>query len=235
MIKILNSKMRGHANHGWLDTHHSFSFADYYNPEYMGFHQIRVINEDRIQPKQGFPSHSHRDMEIISFPITGSLKHEDNTGNGSTITSGEIQRMSAGTGITHSEYNASDSEPVHFYQIWIYPKHKNIEPDYEQKSYQHRLVPGELCLVASADGRDDSVVIHQDVDLYTARMDTKQKLHFEIKERHNVWLQLISGSATIDGKSVRESDGVEVSNEQELSIFSDYKAAFLLFDLGPTE
>ena len=233
MIKILSSQDRGHANHGWLDSHHSFSFADYYNPNYMGFHQLRVINEDRIQPNQGFPSHSHRDMEIISFPITGALEHKDSTGIGSTITSGEIQRMSAGAGITHSEYNTSDSEPVHFYQIWIHPKHKGIQPGYEQKSYSERIIPGELCVIASPDGREDSVVIHQDVNLYTARMNTKQNLHYDIKEHHHIWLQIISGRATIDGLSVGESDGVEISDERELSIYSDHKAAFLLFDLGP--
>lgn len=233
MIKILKSEKRGHANHGWLDTRHSFSFADYYNPEYMGFHQLRVINEDRIQPKKGFPSHSHKDMEIISFPISGSLKHKDNTGNGSIITTGEIQRMSAGTGITHSEYNASESELVHFYQIWILPKQKNIEPGYEQKSYIDQIIPGELCLVASPDGRDDSLVIHQDVNLYTGKMDSGQKLYYDIAQHHNIWIQMISGSATLNGYSVNESDGVGISDERKLSISSVSSAVFLLFDLAP--
>ncbi len=242
MIKIRKASERGHFNHGWLDTCHSFSFATYQDPAHMGFRSLRVINEDIIEPDQGFSTHPHRDMEIITYVISGELKHKDNTGSGSVIRHGEVQHMSAGTGIRHSEFNPSTTTPVHLLQIWIMPNKNDLPPCYEQKGFSDRLRPGELCLIASTDGRDNSVIINQDVNIYTCKVLKDHAMKYPIQPNRHMWLQLISGSLRVDadnsddngddGQTMSAGDGCAVSNENELSLVSLEDSEFLLFDLA---
>src|SRR5687768_5593269 len=180
MMRIRRAQDRGHANHGWLDSHHTFSFADYYDPSHMGFRALRVINEDRVEPSRGFGTHPHRDMEIISYVLEGGLEHRDSMGTGSVIRPGDVQRMSAGTGVTHSEFNASRSDLVHFLQIWIMPEKRGITPSYEQKSFPEAERQGKLRLVASRDGRDGSVLVHQDVNLYASLLGAGEQVRYEV-------------------------------------------------------
>ncbi|MEI6209375.1 MAG: pirin family protein [Desulfuromonadales bacterium] len=192
MLQIRRANERGHADHGWLNTYHSFSFADYYDPKHMGFRQLRVINEDRVQPGRGFPTHPHRNMEIISYVLEGALEHKDSMGNGSVIVPSEVQRMSAGTGITHSEFNHSKAELVHFLQIWILPDTEDVKPSYEQTYFPDEEKRGKLRLIASADGRDGSVTIRQDVNLYATLLEAGEEiLHLMPSGRH-VWIQVTS-------------------------------------------
>lgn len=232
MFTIRKADQRGHADHGWLNTYHTFSFANYYDLEHMGFRGLRVINEDRVQPGEGFPTHPHRNMEIISYVLEGVLEHKDSMGNGSVIVPGEVQRMSAGTGITHSEFNHSRSELVHFLQIWILPDTDEVKPSYEQKFYPDEEKRGKLRLIASADGRDNSVTIHQDVNLYAALLDSGEEIVHEIAQNRHAWLQVARGHVVVNGQKMVRGDGLAVSNEERLTVAGDGPAEVLLFDLG---
>ncbi|MBD2179521.1 pirin family protein [Aerosakkonema funiforme] len=231
MITIRRSEERGHANHGWLDSYHSFSFADYYDPKYMGFRHLRVINQDRVAPGMGFGTHPHRDMEIISYVLDGALEHKDTIGTSSVIHPGEVQRMSAGTGIAHSEYNHSKKDPVHFMQIWILPEAKGLQPGYEQKNYPAEEKRGKLRLVASRDGRDNSVTIHQDVNLYATLLEEGEKVVHEIKPGRHVWLQVARGEVNLNGVPLKGGDGAAISDESIVAIEGIKGAEVLLFDL----
>ena len=227
MIQIRKAKDRGHANHGWLDSWHSFSFADYHDPQHMGFSALRVINEDRVTPGEGFPTHPHRDMEIITYVLEGALEHKDSLGTGSVIRPGEVQRMSAGTGIRHSEYNHSQSEPVHFLQIWILPNVQGVKPGYEQKRIE---LDGGLRLLASPDGRDGSVTIHQDARVYAARLNGAAANH-ALAPGRRAWLQVARGTASLNGTTLHAGDGAAVEGESALRLAADGSAEVLLFDL----
>ena len=232
MIQIRRAEERGHANHGWLDSHHTFSFADYYDPRHMGFRALRVINEDRVAPGAGFPTHPHRDMEIISYVLEGGLEHKDSMGTGSVIRPGDVQRMSAGTGVTHSEFNASKSELVHFLQIWLLPEQKNIKPSYEQKTFAVDETKNKLRLVGSNDGRDGSVTIHQDVDLYATRLEAGEAVRHELKPGRHAWVHLARGKAKINGNELEAGGAVALSNEARVDLEGVGAAEVLLFDLG---
>ncbi|MBD2545593.1 pirin family protein [Planktothricoides raciborskii] len=232
MLTIRKSQERGHANRGWLDSYHTFSFASYYDPNFMGFGNLRVINEDRVQPKMGFPTHSHQDMEIVTYVIEGALEHKDSMGNSSVIRPGEVQRMSAGTGVSHSEYNHSDNELVHLLQIWILPEKKGLPASYEQKMYSPAEKIGQLRLVGSRDGRDGSVTIHQDVNLYASLLAAGDKMESEIKRDSLIWLQLIKGQITVNNQAISAGDAVAMVDESTLILSAESDAEFLFFDLG---
>jgi hypothetical protein len=232
MITLRPSQERGHANHGWLDSYHTFSFANYYDPEQMGFRALRVINEDRVQAGKGFGTHSHRDMEILTYVLEGALEHKDSIGNGAIIRPGEVQRMSAGTGILHSEYNPSQTEPVHFLQIWILPDRQNLEPSYEQKAFSVEERQGKLRLIAAPDGRDGAVTIHQDVDLYSAVLQPQDRVTYQLRSDRYAWLQVARGAVNLNDRSLNAGDGVATSAAQLLEISSDRGAEILLFDLA---
>ncbi|KOR36003.1 quercetin 2,3-dioxygenase [Planktothricoides sp. SR001] len=232
MLTIRKSQERGHANRGWLDSYHTFSFASYYDPNFMGFGNLRVINEDRVQPKMGFPTHSHQDMEIVTYVIEGALEHKDSMGNSSVIRPGEVQRMSAGTGVSHSEYNHSDNELVHLLQIWILPEKKGLPASYEQKMYSPAEKIGQLRLVGSRDGRDGSVTIHQDVNLYASLLAAGDKIESEIKRDRLIWFQLIKGQITINNQAIYAGDAVAMVDESTIILSAESDAEFLLFDLG---
>ncbi|QEM69953.1 pirin family protein [Geobacter sp. FeAm09] len=232
MITIRKSHDRGHADHGWLNSQHTFSFADYYDQRHMGFRALRVINEDRVQPGKGFPTHPHRDMEIISYVLEGALEHRDSMGNGSVIRPGDVQRMSAGTGITHSEYNHSPTEQVHFLQIWILPSREGVAPGYEQKTFPEREERGVLRLVASPDGRAGSVMIHQDVNLYATALVPGEELVHPIPAGRHAWLQVARGPVLVNGLALEQGDGAAVSGEEQVLITGREKAELLLFDLA---
>jgi quercetin 2,3-dioxygenase len=232
MITIRRSNERGHANHGWLDTYHSFSFADYYDPAHMGFRDLRVINEDRVAPAQGFPTHGHRDMEIITYVISGELSHRDSMGNGETIRPHEVQRMTAGTGVMHSEYS-SPTDNTHLLQIWILPEKKNLLPSYEQTYFPPEEKQGKLRLVASRGGDDGSVHINQDVKVYSSILGNDEEISYEIADGRHAWIQLISGSLTVNGETLNPGDGAAISEELILSLRSvEDETEFLLFDLN---
>ena len=232
MITLRKAKERGHANHGWLDSYHTFSFASYYDPNYMGFRNLRVINEDRVHPTKGFAPHSHRDMEIITYILEGALEHKDSMGNSSVINPGEVQIMSAGTGVTHSEYNPSDSQGVHFLQIWILPDTQSLQPSYQQKMYDASKKQGKLCLIASPDGREDSVTIHQDVNLYATVLASGDKISYDIKPNRHVWLQITQGEINLNGELLTAGDAAAISAEKQLEILAIQSGEMLLFDLA---
>jgi len=234
MITPRRARERGHADHGWLDSRHTFSFADYHDPRHMGFRSLRVINEDRVQPGQGFGTHPHRDMEIISYVLSGALAHKDSLGNGSTIRPGEVQRMSAGRGILHSEENASRSEPVHFLQIWIVPDRAGLQPSYEQKGFPEETRRGLLRLVASPDGRDGSVTLHQDARLHAALLAPGERVRHEIVAGRHAWIQVARGAVEVAGLALSAGDGAAVSDERALEIAGagPETAEILLFDLA---
>ncbi|HEY9828990.1 MAG TPA: pirin family protein [Stenomitos sp.] len=232
MITVRKSEDRGHANHGWLDTYHTFSFANYYDPKHMGFRALRVINEDRVSPTAGFGTHGHRDMEIITYVLEGALEHKDNIGNGSIIQPGEVQRMSAGTGILHSEFNHSETEAVHLLQIWLLPDQNGLPPSYEQRNFSPAKAPGQLHLVAAKDGREGAVTIHQDVDLYAAVLKAGDRLSHALKPQRHAWIQVARGTITLNGLSLDTSDGAAISNETDVVIEATQDAEFLLFDLA---
>lgn len=232
MITIRKAKERGHADHGWLDTYHTFSFDSYFDPEHMGFRQLRVINEDRVQAAKGFPTHPHRDMEIVTYILEGALEHRDSMGNGSVIRRGEVQRMTAGTGVTHSEYNPSQTEAVHLLQIWILPERRGLEPGYEQKNYSDDEKKGRFRLIASRDGREGSVTIHQDANVYATLLDRGQQITSELKPNRHAWIQVARGTATLNGHLLGPGDGAAVSLEEELKIVGEQPAELLLFDLS---
>ena len=230
MITIRRAKDRGHANHGWLDTNHTFSFADYYDPNFMGFRALRVINEDRVKPGVGFGKHAHRDMEIISYVLEGTLAHSDSMGTGSEIKPGEVQRMSAGSVVTHSEMNPSDDEPVHFLQIWILPAKQGIAPSYEQKNFEDDDRRDTLRLVASPDGSDGSVTIHQDVRLYSTLLDNTTVSHDFQPNRYG-WVQVTRGEVDVNGQTLKAGDGAAISDEPLVTL-TGRGAEVLLFDLN---
>ncbi len=230
MIQLRKAHDRGHANHGWLDSWHTFSFADYRDPRHMGFSALRVINEDRVSPGEGFPMHPHRDMEIITYVLEGALEHKDSLGTGSVIRPGEIQRMSAGTGIRHSEFNHSPNEPVHLLQIWILPDRQGVKPGYEQKRIDTAELNDTLRLVASPDGRDGSVTIQQDALLYAARLNGKEVMHALAPGRH-AWIQVARGTVRVNGTMLQAGDGAGIENESSLRLAADGSAEVLLFDL----
>lgn len=223
---------RGHFDHGWLDTSHTFSFADYHDPTHMGFRSLRVLNEDRVAPGKGFGTHSHRDMEIITYVLEGALAHADSMGNRSTIVPGDVQRMSAGTGVTHSEFNGQRDRPVHFLQIWLVPDRRGLTPGYEQKAIPEAEERGVLRLVASPDGREGSVTIHQDADLYASRLLPGERVKHALAEGRHAWLQVVSGRVELNGTALGAGDGAAVSQETGLEVVALEPAHFLLFDLG---
>ena len=232
MIQIRKSDERGHFNFGWLDTYHSFSFADYHDPDHMGFRTLRVINEDRVLPQKGFDTHSHRDMEIITYVLEGALRHKDSMGTSSVIRPGEVQRMSAGSGVTHSEFNHSDKTAVHLLQIWILPNQKNLAPSYEQKTFDESEKKNKLRLVASPDGREESVMVHQNVLLYDASLDSGETAKYKPDSSGNgQWIQLIKGTLAVNGKLLKEGDGAAIEGESSLSFESVHGAEFILFDI----
>lgn len=231
MIEIRHSHERGHANHGWLDSYHTFSFAGYHDPKYMGYRSLRVINEDRVKGGEGFGIHSHRDFEIISYIVEGALKHEDSMGHSAVMKAGDIQRISAGTGIAHSEFNDSQAEPVHFLQIWLLPFRNGLPPNYAQQSFAN-LQPNRLSLACSADGRSGSIKINQNVDLYIGRLDAGKEINYPLDEQRHVWIQLIDGVLDVNGKSLAPGDGLAVVAEKQLHLTSNAGAHFLLFDLN---
>jgi len=231
MINIRRSNERGHANHGWLDTHFSFSFADYYDPNFMGFRDLRVINEDFIEPGQGFPKHGHRDMEIITYMISGEISHRDSMGNGETIHPTEVQRMTAGTGVLHSEYS-SPTDRTHLLQIWILPEKRNLEPGYEQKEFATEEKQGKLKLIASRGGDDGSMHINQDVKLFASVLKSGEAVSHSIDEGRHAWIQLISGSLDVNDTRLTACDGAAISEEQSLKLRAlEDGTEFLLFDL----
>lgn len=232
MIEIRPAAARGHADHGWLNTWHSFSFADYYDPNNMGFRSLRVINEDFIAPAMGFGMHPHRDMEIITYVLEGAIRHKDNLGNGSVIVPGEVQRMSAGTGIVHSEFNGSESEQAHLLQIWIMPDKRGAEPGYDQRPFPKTEIDGRLRLVASRDGRDGALSINQDVDLYASSLEAGTRLEHRLAPGRHAWVQVARGGLNINGTALAAGDGAAISDEERLAIEATESAEFLLFDLN---
>jgi redox-sensitive bicupin YhaK (pirin superfamily) len=232
MMTVRNAHERGHSRRGWLDSYHTFSFAEYHDPAHMGFHTLRVINEDRVQPGQGFLTHPHRDMEIITYVLEGALEHKDSLGTGSVIHPGDIQRMSAGTGITHSEFNHSRDEPVHFLQIWILPERMGLPPSYEQRAFSTEEKRRQLRLVASRDGRESSVTIHQDVSVYLALLAASEQVRHPLARGRHAWVQIVRGAALLNGISLLVGDGAAVSGEEFLRLDAREEAEILLFDMA---
>ena len=232
MITVRRSQDRGKADHGWLLSYHSFSFADYYDPQEMGWGTLRVINEDRVQPGRGFGMHSHRDMEIISYVLEGQLQHKDSMGNGTIIRAGDVQRMSAGTGVQHSEFNPSPNELVHFLQIWIMPERIGIAPSYDQKAFSDEEKRGRLRLVASRDGRGGSLTIHQDADLYDSLLGPGEQLIHPIAAGRAAYLHLVRGAIRVNGTHLLTGDAAKIESEQELVIAADEDSELLLFDMA---
>ena len=232
MITVRRADERGHFDHGWLDTYHTFSFADYHDPRFMGFRQLRVINDDRVQGGHGFPAHGHRDMEIITYVLDGALEHRDNMGNGSVIKPGDVQRMSAGTGVVHSEFNPSKTDLVHLLQIWILPKARGIPPEYEQKMFADGDLRDRLCMIAAPDGRDSAVTIHQDVTVYASRLSPGAKVQHQLGPGRFGWLHGARGSAHVNGSALAAGDGAAISDEREVTVATTAPAEILLFDLA---
>jgi len=235
MITIRPGKERGQFDHGWLQTSHTFSFADYFDPRHTQFRALRVINEDFVQPGYGFGTHPHRDMEILTYVLEGGLAHKDNMGNGSTIRPGDVQRMTAGTGVLHSEYNHSKDELVHLLQIWVLPEKKNLEPGYEQKTFSDADKRNRLRLVASRDGRDGSVTIHQDASIYASVLEDGQSVRHPLAPGRHAWIQVARGSVKLNGQPLHQGDGAAASDEQAIEITgsdSSRPAEILLFDLA---
>ncbi len=231
MITVRKAEDRGHADHGWLDTRHTFSFADYWDPDHVRFGALRVINEDRVSGGQGFGMHPHRDMEILSYVVSGVLEHRDSMGNRARMKAGEVQRISAGTGILHSEYNPSPVEPVHFLQIWITPDRRGVEPRYTEKSFRE-METGRLVLAASKTGREDSIPIHQDADVFIARLPAGGELEHRFAPRRAGWVQLIAGSLSCNGVSLKPGDGAAITGEERISLRAAQDSHWLLFDLN---
>jgi redox-sensitive bicupin YhaK (pirin superfamily) len=232
MITVRPASERGHADHGWLDSHHTFSFADYYDPDHMGFRSLRVVNDDRVAAGQGFGTHPHRDMEIVSYVLEGALEHKDSMGTGSVIRPGDVQRMSAGTGVAHSEFNGSKSDPVHFLQIWLIPKERGLPPSYEQKNFSEADKRGRLRVVASPDGRDGSVTIHTDAIVYAGLFDAGESAALELGKERGAWVHVARGKVKVNGKEVAEGDGVSFEGEPRVAIEGVAGAEVLVFDLG---
>lgn len=232
MINFRDRGTRGQTRTGWLDSRHSFSFGHYYDPAQMGFRSLRVINEDRVIPGAGFPRHGHRDMEIISYILEGALEHKDSLGNGAVIRPGDVQRMSAGTGIEHSEFNPSAAEPVHFLQIWIMPDRDGLRPGYEQKPFPLEERRGRLRLVAAPDGQEGAIKVHQDARLYIANLASGERVSHMIENGRGAWVQVARGIAALNGTEMREGDGAAAEDEAVLKLEAETNAEILLFDLG---
>ncbi|MET0682635.1 MAG: pirin family protein [Casimicrobiaceae bacterium] len=232
MINVRPANERGRADFGWLDSRHTFSFGDYHDPAHMGFGPLRVINEDRVQPGQGFGTHGHRDMEILSYVLEGALEHKDSIGTGSVIRPGDVQIMSAGTGIRHSEFNPSSTEPVHFLQIWVIPDREGIAPRYAQKTFPDAQKRGRLLLVASKDGRDGSVVIHQDVEIFASVLTAGERVDHQVRPGRRAWLQVVRGTVILNGRELRVGEGAAIEKEPALVITGKAEhSELLLFDL----
>jgi redox-sensitive bicupin YhaK (pirin superfamily) len=231
VIAVRPAAERGHADHGWLDTRHTFSFASYHDPRHMGFRSLRVINEDRVQPAEGFGTHAHRDMEILTWVLEGALEHKDSMGNGSVIRPGDLQRMSAGTGVTHSEFNPSREAPVHFLQIWLLPRERGLPPGYEQKGFPQEARRGRLRLIAAGDGREGAVTIHQDADVWTALLQPGESVRHALALGRYAWLHVARGAVSLNGSTLGAGDGAAVSDETALEITGAAGAEVLLFDL----
>ena len=232
MITLRPSHKRGHADHGWLDTYHTFSFADYFDPAHMGFRALRVLNEDRVQAGMGFGTHPHQDMEILTYVLAGELEHKDSMGNGSVIHAGEVQVMTAGTGITHSEYNHSETQPVHLVQIWIKPHSKGLTPSYGQRQFTNEEKHGRLCLIASQDGREKSLKINQDANVFLAAFENGTKLRHQVRAGRHMWVQVLGGELMINGVLMNAGDGAAISNETAIEINSKNSGEVMLFDLN---
>jgi quercetin 2,3-dioxygenase len=233
MITLRPAEERGHADHGWLNTHFTFSFADYNDPRHMGFRDLRVINDDRIAAGGGFGAHPHRDMEIITYMIEGQLEHQDNMGHGAVLKRGDVQHMTAGRGVIHSEFNHSQTDPIRLLQIWIFPEKRGLAPDYQDRHFDEKERVNRLRLIASTDGRDESLIINQDVDLYDAELSQGTEVRLALRPGRHAWLQVINGELSLNGKALKTGDGAAVSDESDLKIVgSSDKAEFLLFDLA---
>lgn len=231
MISLRKARQRGHSRLDWLDSYHSFSFGDYYDPRYEGFSALRVINEDRVAPGGGFASHRHRDMEILSYVIEGALEHKDSLGTGSIIRPGEVQRMRAGTGIVHSEYNASREQPVHFLQIWLLPTQRNLPPGYEQKAFAPEESRDRLRLVASADGREGSLTIDQDASVFLTRLHSGKRVSYQVRSGRNAYLHVVRGKLTLNGHPLADGDGAALREEPDVVLTSESHGEALFFDL----
>jgi hypothetical protein len=231
MITIRKGAERGHFDHGWLDTYHTFSFADYHDPAHMGFRTLRVINDDRVAPGHGFPTHGHRDMEILTYVLEGALEHRDSLGTGSVIRPGDVQRMSAGTGVTHSEFNPSRDEPLHLLQIWILPARKGIAPSYEEKAFTAAEKQNRLRLVASGDGRDGSVTLNTDAAVHVALIDPGHEVAHELRPGRHAWVQVARGTVLVNGHELAAGDGAAAEVESSLRIAARQPAEVLVFDL----
>lgn len=231
-MTLRKAEDRGHANHGWLDSYHTFSFANYYDPQHMGFRKLRVINEDRIAGGGGFAPHGHRNMEIITYVLDGALEHQDSMGNRSVIRAGDVQRMSAGTGVTHSEYNHSKTDAVHLLQIWVLPAENGIEPEYEQKLFSPEEKSGQLRLIASQDGRDGSITVHTDLNLYATVLAEGEKVTHEIERDRHLWVQVAQGAVMVNGEPLNQGDAMAVEAVPTLEIVGKDAAEVLVFDLG---
>ncbi|AKU97938.1 Pirin [Labilithrix luteola] len=232
MLSLRRSNDRGHAQHGWLDSRHTFSFANYYDPRFTGFQDLLVINEDRVAPGAGFGTHSHQNMEIISYVLEGAIEHRDSTGTGAVLTPGEVQRMSAGTGVAHSEMNASKTEGLHFLQIWIEPEKRSLPPSYEQTRFPVEGRTNQMRIVGSRDGREGSVTIHQDVELYASLLSAGKRLELPLEPRRAAWVQVARGALEVNGVSMRAGDGLAVVDERALRFDGREDAEFLVFDLA---
>lgn len=232
MLTLRRSEERGHANHGWLNSYHTFSFANYYDPAHMGFRALRVINEDRVAPGKGFGTHGHRDMEIISYVLDGAVEHQDSMGNKAVIRPGEVQRMTAGTGVLHSEYNPSQTDPVHFLQIWILPDRQGLAPGYEQKAFSDDEKRGKLRLVASPDGRDGSVTIHQDVNLYATLLEAGDIVKHPVVGDRSLWVHVAKGAITLNGERLEAGDAASLTGGETLELTGETTAEVLVFDLA---
>jgi redox-sensitive bicupin YhaK (pirin superfamily) len=232
MIRVRKAADRGHADHGWLDTWHTFSFSTYHDPAHTRFRALRVMNEDFVAPGKGFGTHPHNDMEIVTYVLKGALEHRDSMGNGEVLRPGEFQRMSAGTGITHSEFNPSGDEPVHLYQIWLFPERRGIEPSYEQKRFPEEERHNRQRLVASRDAAEGSLRIHQDARIYLSTLDNGRELSIKLSPGRHAWLQVLRGVVSLNGTKLTTSDGAAVSDEGTLNISADADAEVLLFDLA---
>jgi redox-sensitive bicupin YhaK (pirin superfamily) len=232
MIQIRRSDERGKADFGWLDSRHTFSFGEYYDPAHMGFRDLRVINEDRVRPGAGFGTHGHRDMEIVSYVLSGNLAHKDSMGNGSVLIAGDVQRMTAGTGVRHSEMNPSLEEPVHFLQIWIQPERQGLEPGYQEANFSEEDKRGRLRRIASGRSDNGALKIHQDVDLYAAVLEPGQGERLELRSGRHAWVQVIRGDVTVNGESLAAGDGAAISDEAAVELRAESDAEVLLFDLA---
>ena len=232
MIRKRPANARGHFDHGWLDTFHTFSFGEYFDPEFSGFRSLRVMNEDRVAPGQGFGMHGHRDMEIVTLVLSGALEHRDSLGNGEVLRPGELQRMTAGTGIRHSEFNPSETEPAHLYQIWITPEQRGLTPSYEQRAFDTSSSEGRWQLIAAHDGRDGSLTVNQDVSLWRVQLDAGRELAHELSPQRFGWLQVMTGQVELNESTLEAGDGVAISDETKLLIRATASSELLLFDLS---